>query len=136
MNGRDREQFLMHCTRLGLNDYQARKFARFATTSDRLAEAACNGDWPFDNGERKVEWCVKCQSGMVRSKMVAGVCESCRLDARILAYADECGVACELQGDPRGWTVKLYKLEWTEPTVRVCPAHTCMQHEPCCHPDV
>ncbi len=120
MRGKDREQFLMHATRLGLNDFQARKFARFAATSDRLAEAACNGDWPCDNGERKVEWCDRCQGGMVRSKMkrvkatpdkFVLICESCRLDDRIVAYAAECGVAVELQGDPRGWTVKLSRIE-------------------------
>ena len=113
MRAKDREQFLMHATRLGLNDYQARKFARFTATSDRLAVAACNGDWPCDNGQRKVEWCSKCQGGMVRSKMVNGVCESCRLDARILAYAAECGIGVDLQGDPRGWTVQLKPLAAT-----------------------
>jgi hypothetical protein len=99
----------MHATRLGLNDYQARYITRLASAHDRHAEASCNGDWPYDNGERKVIFCRVCEGGMVRSKIDKhGVCESCRLDARILAYANECGIKAEVQGDPRGWTVKLY----------------------------
>ena len=111
LKGKDREQFLMHCTRLGLNDYRARRFARMASTHDRLCEAQCNGDWPCDNGERKVIFCTRCEGGMVRSKIVAGVCEQCRLEDRITAYARECGVIAELRGDPRGWTVKLSRVE-------------------------
>ena len=107
MNRQHREQFLMAATRIGLNEYMARKFARMAATHERLSEASCNGDWPCDNGERKVEFCVTCQGGMVRSKIVKGVCETCRLEARIMEYADACGVIADLQGDPRGWTVKL-----------------------------
>lgn len=110
MRGKDREQFLMHATRLGLNDYMARKFARMAATHERIQTAVCNGDWPADNGERKVKACPKCESLFAPSSFKRGVCPDCRIEDQITAFAAECGIAVELQGDPRGWTVKLSKV--------------------------
>ena len=111
MNRQHREQFLMHATRLGLTDWQARRFASMAATHQRLQEAACNGDYPADNGERKVKTCPRCEGGWVPTSFVKGVCPDCRIEDRIKAFADECGIAVELQGDPRGWTVKLSRIE-------------------------
>jgi len=111
MEKRDREQFLMHATRLGLNDRQARRFASMAATHDRLAVAHCNGDWPADDGQRKTKLCPECECGWAPSSFRKGVCPDCRIEQRIREFAAECGIAVELQGDPRGWTVKLSRLE-------------------------
>ncbi len=111
MNKKRRELFLMDCTRHGLTEYDALRLARLFATAERLAVAGCNGDWPCDNGERKVEWCSVCESGMVRSKMDKnGICESCRVDKRakniVWKYT---GVGLDVSGDPRGWVFQLTK---------------------------
>ena len=125
MRGKDREQWLMQAVRLGLNDYQARKLARFASTHNRLAEAECNGDYPCDNGERKVVWCDRCGSGYVRSATFLAkhepltghtgpasgrICKSCKTEDNIRHFAAMYQVGVDFQGDPRGWTVKLVPL--------------------------
>jgi hypothetical protein len=125
MRGKDREQWLMNASRLGLNDYQARKLARLASTHNRLAEAECNGDYPCDNGERKVIWCDRCGSGYVRSATFASgnepltghdgpysgrICKSCRTEDLIRHFAALYQIGVEFQGDPRGWTVTLFAL--------------------------
>ena len=121
MNRQHREQFLMAATRLGLNDYQARRFASMASTHQRLQEACCNGDYPSDNGERKVKTCPRCERAWVQSSFVKGVCPDCRIEDRITAFAVECGIAVEMQGDPRGWTVKLNPLpaSMTDPCAQI-----------------
>ena len=130
MNRQHRESFLMAATRMGLNDYQAKRITRLAATYDRLAEAECNGDWPCDNGVREVIFCGRCGSGYVKSytylsprdaltdnrgEVIAEtngrICKSCRTKDNISALCEEYGIAVEFQGDPRGWTVKLSKLE-------------------------
>ena len=118
MNRQHREAFLMAATRMGLNDYQAKRITRLAATHDRLAEAECNGDWPCDNGERKVVACSRCEAGYVRSAMYRGrttltgylICKSCRTEDLITDACRENGIGVEFQGDPRGWTVKLMPL--------------------------
>lgn len=47
----ERDQFIATATREGLNMYVIERLLRYATTLQRLAEAQCNGDWPF-NGDR------------------------------------------------------------------------------------
>src|SRR5262245_34156293 len=64
---RERDEFLVIATQEGLSADVARKLMRYAQTLHRLAVAQCNGDWPADNGERKVEWCPICEGGFVRS---------------------------------------------------------------------
>ena len=114
----------MAATRMGLNNYQAKRITRLAATHDRLAEAECNGDWPCDNGERKVLTCSRCGAGYVRAAMrqtktrhtgdgcfvVQFVCQSCRTEDLISTACRENGIGVEFQGDPRGWTVKLVPL--------------------------
>lgn len=114
-----RRAFRDHAIRVGLSDYYVSKFTRLASTHNRLMEAECNGDWPCDNGERKVVECSRCGAGYVPSKMfrdrtapktgpwIPLICEGCRVEERIKALAAEAGVNVEIQGDPRGWTVKL-----------------------------
>lgn len=107
MNRAHREHLLVAAGRLGMHAEAARKLARFASTHHRLAIASCNGDYPCDNGERPVEWCEECDAGMVKSKMVKGICESCRTEEKIRELCKHFDVPVTFQGDPRGWTVKL-----------------------------
>lgn len=48
---KDRERFIAIMTAAGLDLDRTRALLRYATTLQRLAEAQCNGDWPY-NGER------------------------------------------------------------------------------------
>ena len=107
MRTADREYFLDNARRHGLPFEIAKRVRSLAVTHDRLAEAACNGDWPCDNGERKVVFCSRCESGMVPSKVKGGICESCRVEDRIAAICSEYNIPVSFQGDPRGWTVKI-----------------------------
>lgn len=51
MTQRDRAAFIYEAGREGLPIEVARKLLRYGTTLHRLAEAQCNGDWPY-NGDR------------------------------------------------------------------------------------
>ena len=106
----DRTAFMLNAARMGLGDHVVERLTRLAVTHDRLAEAECNGDWPCDNGERKVTFCSRCESGYVPSKVIRGQCESCRTEERIKSLLFGSGVAAEFSGDPRGWTVKLVSV--------------------------
>jgi hypothetical protein len=67
---KDRDEFLTIMSSEGMSLDTARKLLRYSQTLHRLATAQCNGDYPADNGERKVESCHKCDSGFVPSSMV------------------------------------------------------------------
>lgn len=65
----ERDEFISLATQEGLGLDTCRKLLRYATTLHRLAEAQCNGDWPY-NGDRdrpsaiKVEMpCTWCGAG-------------------------------------------------------------------------
>ena len=47
----DRDNFIVRASREGLDLATCRKLLRYATTLQRLQEAQCNGDWPY-NGDR------------------------------------------------------------------------------------
>lgn len=81
----DREQFIATMIQEGFTLDLARKLMRYAATLDRLAVARCNGDWPADNGERKVE---ACQSLVNRT-------------------LDGTGIKPQFHGDPRGPVLRL-----------------------------
>ena len=122
-----RDQFISETTRAGIPVTVAWALLRKAATAQRLAEAQCNGDWPYDNGERKVTPCPSCESGTVPSQLKRGaviasgdrgcwssanvpVCPDCR-NAGQIAYilADaNVGYFARLCGDPRGYVVRLY----------------------------
>ena len=120
---RDREQFLIQATKEGLPPGVCRKLLRYATTLQRLAEAQCNGDWPADNGERKVELCPQCGAGFVKSSFKVlqkrvgptgvgfyRICPDCRTRELVIAALGECpvnGLKAVFQGDPRGAVLKL-----------------------------
>lgn len=81
----------------------ARALLAAGTTFQRLSEAQCNGDWPCDNGERKVKPCARCDGGYVPSVLKkGGLCPDCRLTDRVTALCKEYGLTCTTQGDPRG----------------------------------
>ena len=48
---KERDEFISRATAEGLSLDTCRKLLRYATTLQRLAEAQCNGDWPY-NGDR------------------------------------------------------------------------------------
>lgn len=68
-----------------------RTLFRLSQTLHRLAVAQCNGDWPADNGERKVVFCPTCQSGFVASSYrhakgeTFKVCPDCYATTRVKA---------------------------------------------------
>lgn len=56
----ERDEFISLATREGLDLPTCRKLLRYATTLHRLAEAQCNGDWPYNGGRdcpsKKLDW--------------------------------------------------------------------------------
>ena len=48
---RERDEFIQKATREGLDLNTITRLLRYATTLQRLQEAQCNGDWPY-NGDR------------------------------------------------------------------------------------
>lgn len=92
--------------------FLARSLLRAATALHRLAEAQCNGDWPYDNGERKTVPCDKCEAGTVPSALKrppnvprssgARTCPDCRTQDRVRTLLQGSGWVPYFQGDPRG----------------------------------
>jgi hypothetical protein len=111
---RERDEFISTCERYGIGFEDARALLRMGQAAQRLAIAACNGDYPADNGERKVKTCDPCGASWAPSSFRAGVCPDCRIEQRIRAkvaelIADGSKIkAVQVQGDPRGYVVKLY----------------------------
>ena len=107
----ERHEFIRALEAEGVPEDVTRKVLRDATTIQRLSVAECNGDYPCDNGERKVEFCADCQSGYVRGVMAqrpqGPVCPNCRACGRITASLKPFNVTPVFQGDPRGCCVKL-----------------------------
>lgn len=107
-NQREREEFLCAMQREGVPLDVARKVMRHAATVQRLSVAACNGDWPCDNGERKVKACAWCEGMYAPSVLLkGGLCPECRASDRITALLAPFNVTPVFQGDPRGACVKL-----------------------------
>lgn len=84
----ERDEFIALATKEGLDLGTIRKLLRYATTLQRLAEAQCNGDWPYNGGRDRpalselsgdlvqLKWdkrytvCPKCEaSGVAKSAM-------------------------------------------------------------------
>ena len=103
----ERDQFIATMSKEGMPLDVVRATLRDAATLDRLAVAACNGDYPCDNGTRKAVECSKCGGYMVREAMNAqGVCRECRTEERA-AKRMPSGFTLSTQGDPRGYVVKI-----------------------------
>ena len=108
----ERDEFLTLMAQEGLPLNVTRAILSKAATIQRLSEAECNGDYPCDNGERKVEFCTDCGSGYVRTAMQKRgerlICRNCLTKERI-AYllSTHTGFKAVFQGDPRGACVKI-----------------------------
>jgi hypothetical protein len=121
MSTKWREETLYNLGKVGVPYHVARKLLRYGATLHRLAEAQCNGDYPADNGERKVVACTRCESMWVRSSMVRDytapkiqrpgddraryiplICRDCRTEELIKKTCEEAGLIPEINGDPRG----------------------------------
>ena len=110
-----RDDFIAALARYDVRPNVARRVLRYTATLQRLSEAQCNGDWPADNGERKVEQCVRCGAGFAPSVMYRGegqgrvVCPDCRTSDLARAYVAEQlpGWSVSFAGDPRGCVVVL-----------------------------
>lgn len=121
---KERDEFIAIATQEGLSVETARKLLRYATTLHRLAEAQCNGDWPADNGERKVIFCTRCEGGFVRSVFKRAqehreeewkdipkgyhvqICPDCRTAELVRVSLPE-GYKAIINGDPRGAVLKI-----------------------------
>lgn len=122
---KDREEFIARIVKelptenMGDALRFARAILRNAATHGRLAVAQCNGDWPADNGERKVKECDECGSCYVPSSFRGGVCPDCNVERRIKKQCEQFSIVPIFQGDPRGCTVKLklpsgYTDDWAK----------------------
>ncbi len=117
----ERDNFIAEATKAGLTVHTARKLLRYAATLQRLSEAQCNGDWPADNGERKVVRCSRCESLWARSSMlrvkshlnrvdnhVPLICKDCRTQELVNRVLEGSTLMAEFQGDPRGYVLRLF----------------------------
>ena len=103
-----REEFILAMHLEGVPIETSRAVMRDATTIQRLAVAACNGDWPCDDGERPVTPCAKCGNRYHASTLrKGGLCPDCRAQARIRTILAPFHVTPIFGGDPRGCCVKL-----------------------------
>lgn len=109
MNRKDRERTILQLGFRGIRYDEARRLLRYGTTLNRLAEAQCNGDWPADNGDRKVEPCSQCEGLWAPSVLLKGKrCPDCRTQQAAGAYVYTLSPALGakatpvFQGDPRG----------------------------------
>ena len=90
----------------------ARKLLRAGTTLQRLAEAQCNGDYPYDEGrdggiptqERRNQFtvCPQCDTAVRRSQVKRAMCPDCRTQDRVTALLKPYGMTPIFNGDPRG----------------------------------
>lgn len=143
---RERDQFMVQVAgTLGIPT--ARALLRCATTLQRLAEAQCNGDWPADNGERKVVPCPLCESCWVPSQIQGGAlakeahrlarlrahlealtlsaqgkeakaCPDCRTEGQARQLVAGSPYQIGTQGDPRGAVLSLYPREATRESIK------------------
>ena len=112
MRNKHREQTIAQLSREQVPYETIIKLLRYGTTLHRLAEAQCNGDWPCDNGERKVSPCARCESLYVRSVLLkGGLCPDCRTEDLIKTTCVAVGLIPIIQGDPRGAVLLVSKTE-------------------------
>jgi hypothetical protein len=98
----------------------ARKVMRHGATLHRMAEAECNGTWPFNPRGETATVCTRCDSEVARSSMVPDrskpkngshflplICKECRLREVVIALCLPYGIVPKFGGDPRGCVLKL-----------------------------
>lgn len=112
-----RDEFLIEMGKRGVSSWDARKLLRCGATLQRLAEAECNGDYPCDNGERRVTPCPQCEAGYVPSHIKRGQCDNCRAEARAFAVLRPYGLKPYFQGDPRGAVFQIVPADAPMPDV-------------------
>jgi hypothetical protein len=98
---KDRDEFIAVMTAEGMSLSLAQLLLRYGSTMQRLAVAQCNGDWPADNGERKVKTCPACEMNWVGSSFKKGLCPDCYTTQRVKELMPE-GFKAITNGDPRG----------------------------------
>lgn len=89
-NRRWREQFISDAARHGITYEDAARLLRYSATLHRLAEAQCNGDYPYANGSpwtdgmgdkakaRRLAVCERCNEEWATARMVRGSkCAAC-----------------------------------------------------------
>jgi hypothetical protein len=114
---KERDEFIgrfVSLTAPALGQYPAICLARTllhkASTLQRLAEAQCNGDWPYDNGERKTVVCPRCEWSVHPSDIKRGLCTDCRVSEAVAKALTGSGYKPYIQGDPRGAVLRLMPL--------------------------
>lgn len=103
----ERDVFIVRASKEGLSLDMIKRLLRHATTLQRLAVAQCNGDWPADNGERRVTPCSRCEQQWVPTTLVKGICKDCRTVQLVTALLSDTPFKPVFQGDPRGAVLQL-----------------------------
>lgn len=121
----DRDEVIALLSAEGMPVAAIRRLLSLSQTLHRLAVASCNGDYPADNGERKVTFCPECQGGFVPSsykrlpgadKGASKVCPDCYAEAQVMSLIDALNATrgedqpvfkVITQGDPRGCVLKI-----------------------------
>jgi hypothetical protein len=119
----ERDQFIAQlgkaCPELGA--YQVaelgRKLLRAGATLQRLTEAQCNGDWPYDCGREYRDvadfaQCARCERDTRTATLnKVKLCPDCRTEDRITAVAAAHGLRIITQGDPRGYVLRVVRAD-------------------------
>lgn len=106
-NRREREQFIARATENGIRYDDACKLLRFAATLQRLAEAQCNGDWPY-NGDRD------------RPSMTFRSCDHCDATGKTAPRENDLDDCLDCQGTGRLQTNGRERMRW-DARYTVCP---------------
>lgn len=112
----ERDAFLVVMANHGLPLAVSRDLLRHATRLHHLAEAQCNGAWPFENGSgRFTEPCSVCMTSCDprQLKGKAKECPDCRVSARVRSILPKNWTAV-FQGDPRGCVLRVKWPDYKE----------------------
>lgn len=111
---RERKEFIGRMTGKGFDLDTLRSLLRYASTLQRLAVTQCNGDYPADNGERKVVPCVRCECLWVPSSLNKDrLCKDCRT-ADLVRQALPQEWKPVFGGDPRGAVLRLAPVDMSD----------------------
>lgn len=123
----ERDEFISKATAEGLDLDICQKLLRYATTLQRLAEARCNGDWPY-NGDRDRPPIDKFRGSIVRDMWDLDYtkCPKCnasgiaRSDMRKSGYLYRVGKNLTDTWVKGGTHVKVCSDCWTQELVQAC----------------
>jgi hypothetical protein len=120
-----RDEFVYNCAKVGIDLDVAWKLMKLSTTLQRLATAACNGDYPADGGSGKWETteCLKCGSHWAKVHTSKG-CSNCQAQQKVIDLLEDIGWEPYFDGDPRGCVLRLYKRGDSIQDVRTGAART------------